>query len=93
VFVATGLLARQGAEDPLPRYVLGVTSSTIRRNLERDEFVRARQVDRDAVLLEPISGQESHMIARAGGADALVHVPRGEGELAAESLVRFLLLG
>jgi molybdopterin molybdotransferase len=93
VFVATGLLARQGAEDPLPRYALGVTASTIRRNPERDEFVRARQVDRDTVLLEPISGQESHMIARAGVADALVHAPRGEGELLAESLVRFLPLG
>jgi molybdopterin biosynthesis enzyme len=32
------------------------------------------------------------MIARAARADALVHVPRGEGELAAGSVVRFLAL-
>ncbi len=92
VFVTTGLLARQGAEDLLPRYALGMTARTLRRDPRRDEFVRARRVDRDGVLLEAISGQESHMIARAGAADALVHVPRGEGELPAESLVRFLPL-
>jgi molybdopterin biosynthesis enzyme len=44
------------------------------------------------VRLEPIVGQESHMIVRAAAADALVHVPRGEGELEAGSLVRFLAL-
>ena len=30
------------------------------------------------------------MIARAAAADALVHVPRGEGELAAGATVRIL---
>jgi molybdopterin biosynthesis enzyme len=33
------------------------------------------------------------MIARAAAADALVFVPRGEGELAAGESVRFLRLG
>jgi molybdopterin biosynthesis enzyme len=51
-----------------------------------------RANDGDAVLLEAIAGQESHMIARAAAADALVHVPRGEGEIAAGSTVRFLPL-
>jgi hypothetical protein len=32
------------------------------------------------------------MIVRAAGADALVHVPRGEGELAAGTTVRYLPL-
>jgi hypothetical protein len=32
------------------------------------------------------------MIARAALADALVHVPRGEGELPAGTPVRYLLL-
>jgi hypothetical protein len=32
------------------------------------------------------------MIARAAAADALVFAPRGEGELAAGSLVRYLRL-
>jgi len=68
-------------------------STTLGRNPQRDEFVRARRVDDgDAVRLEPISGQESHMIARAAMADALIHVPRGDGEISAGSLARFLAL-
>ena len=64
------------------------------RNDGRDEFVRARsRLDRDGVVLEPLSGQESHMIVRAAAADALVHVPRGDGELAAGSHVTWIRLG
>jgi molybdopterin biosynthesis enzyme len=37
-------------------------------------------------------GQESHMIARAAAADALVLVPRGDGELPAGAPVRYLRL-
>jgi hypothetical protein len=33
------------------------------------------------------------MIARASGADALVLLPRGEGELSAGAWVRYLRLG
>ena len=91
VFVTTGLRALQGAADPLPRFAQGVTASALRRNVHRDEFVRARRVDEgERVLLDPISGQESHMIARAAVANALVLVPRGDGELAAGTTVRFL---
>lgn len=93
VFVRSGLLALQVASDPRPRYVHGLTSGTLRRNAHRDEFVRARRMDDgDSIRVDPISGQESHMIARAGMADALVHVPRGEGEIPAGTLVRFLAL-
>jgi molybdopterin molybdotransferase len=93
VFVTPALFALQGATESLPRYDSGVTATALRRNPHRDEFVRAARVDDGgAVRLEPISGQESHMIARAAAADALVHVPRGEGEIEAGSLVRFLAL-
>jgi molybdopterin molybdotransferase len=93
VFVSTALLALQGAGDPYPRFSVGRASVTLRRNPHRDEFVRAiRRDSSDAVELEPIRGQESHMIARAAAADALVHVPSGEGELVAGSSVRFLSL-
>jgi molybdopterin biosynthesis enzyme len=43
-------------------------------------------------VLEPVRGQDSHMIVRAAGADALVLVPRGEGELGVGAGVRFLRL-
>ena len=37
-----------------------------------------------------VGGQDSHMIVRAAAADALVLVPRGEGELAAGAPVSYL---
>jgi len=93
VFVTPALFALQGATGWVPRYVSGVAATPLRRNPQRDEFVRAARVDDGGpVRLEPISGQESHMIARAAAADALVYVPRGEGEIEAGSLVRFLPL-
>jgi len=46
----------------------------------------------DGGLATPLRGQESHMIARAAHANALVLVPRGDGELAAGSAVRWLPL-
>jgi molybdopterin biosynthesis enzyme len=51
------------------------------------------RVDGGGVVLEPLGGQESHMIVRAAGADALVFIPRGEGELAPGSVVDYLRLG
>jgi molybdopterin molybdotransferase len=94
VFVRTALLALQGARDPLPAYVSGRIGSPLRRNPHRDEFVRARsRLNDDGRLLEPVSGQESHMIVRASSADVLIHVPRGEGEIPAGGTVQFLELG
>jgi molybdopterin molybdotransferase len=94
LFVKPALRARQGLRDPLPRLEAGRLASTLRRNDARDDFVRARsRLDRNEVVLEPLSGQESHMIARAALADALIHVPRGEGELTAGTTVGWLRLG
>ena len=93
VFVRPALLALQGARVPGPVYSAGSLASAIRRNKQRDEFVRARSVpSATGVVLEPITGQESHMIARAATADALVYVPRGDSELAAGDTVRYLPL-
>ena len=93
LFVSPALLALQGAAEPRPEFAVGALARAARRNSARDEFVRARRTTRDdAVELEPLAGQESHMIARAALADALVHVPRGEGELPAGTPVRYLLL-
>jgi molybdopterin molybdotransferase len=94
LFVKPGLRALSGLGDPLPRFEPGQLAVGLRRNEQRDEFVRARsRVDGDTVVLEPVTGQESHMIVRSAAADALVHVPRGNGELAAGSTVQWLRLG
>jgi molybdopterin molybdotransferase len=93
LFVRPAVNAQLGLPDPLPAYARGTLAASIRRNARRHEFVRARRRrDGDEVVLEPVSGQESHMIVRAGGADALVSVEAGEGELAAGETVRFLPL-
>jgi molybdopterin molybdotransferase len=93
LFVRPAVLALQGATDPLPRFEPGTLARAVRRNPQRTELVRARsQVDGAAVALEPLAGQDSHMIARAAGADVLVLVPSGDGELAAGAAVSFLRL-
>jgi molybdopterin molybdotransferase len=93
LFVRPAVLALQGASEPGPLYQEGRLASAVRRNERRDEFLRARsRASADGVVLEPVTGQESHMIVRAAGADALVYAPRGEGELAAGERVRYLLL-
>jgi molybdopterin molybdotransferase len=95
LFVRPAVLALQGLADPLPRFEPGRLGAALRRNPERDELVRARTSadGGEARELEPLTGQESHMIARAAAADALVLVPRGDGELPAGSAVRYLRLG
>jgi molybdopterin molybdotransferase len=94
LFVRPALLALQGATDPGPAFQLARLATAVRRSGARDELVRARsRPGPDGVVVEPLDGQESHMIARAAGADALVLISAGEGELAAGELVRYLRLG
>jgi molybdopterin molybdotransferase len=93
LFVKPAVLALQGAADPLPPLDEGVLTAALRRNEARDDFVRARvRFGAHGAELEPIVGQESHMIARSAAANGLVHVPRGEGELAAGSRAGWLRL-
>jgi len=94
LFVRPAVLALQRAREPGPAFAPGELAAAVRRNPERDEFLRARlRADGTRVLLEPLTGQESHMIARAAAADALVLAPRGEGELTAGTPVSYLPLG
>jgi molybdopterin molybdotransferase len=93
LFVRPAVLALQGAADPGPRFSAGRLAETVSRNPGRDDLMRARtEVTDDGIVLSPVTGQESHMIVRAAEADALVLVPRGEGELAAGESVRYLPL-
>jgi molybdopterin molybdotransferase len=94
LFVRPAALALQRHSDPLPRFEPGRLAAAAKLNAARDQLVRARThaSDDGSVLLEPLAGQESHMIARAAGADALVLLPRGEGELLAGAPVRYLRL-
>src|SRR5262249_33732140 len=94
LLVKPALLALQGDSDPLPRFVEGRLLAAVRRNAVRDELVRARsRAGDEGILLDPVTGQESHMIARAAAADSVGLIPRGEGEVAAGDAVRSLPLG
>jgi molybdopterin molybdotransferase len=91
LFVRPALLALQGAREPGPLYLPARLAAAVRQNAGRDELLRARvRMDADGALVQPLGGQESHMIVRAASADALVLVPRGTGELAAGARVRYL---
>jgi molybdopterin molybdotransferase len=93
LFVRPAVRALQGLADPGPPWRGGILGATTRRNSARDELVRARsRLDGDRTILDPLPGQESHMIARAAAADALVFVPRGHGEVAEGASVRYLSL-
>jgi molybdopterin molybdotransferase len=93
LFVRPALLALQGLADPRPAFRPGRLATAARRLAMRDALLRARtRVVDDALLLEPLSGQQSHMIAHAATADALVLVPQGKGELPAGSPVSYLSL-
>jgi molybdopterin molybdotransferase len=93
LFVRPALLALQGSAEPRPAWAAGVLASAVRRVPARDDLLRARSaLTEDGMTLTPVSGQESHMIARTATADSLVHVPRGNGELAAGTSVRYLRL-
>lgn len=91
LFVRPALLALQGAHAPGPAYLPGLLGASVRRTAGRDELVRARSsIEGGAVVLTPLTGQESHMIVRSAAASALVLVPRGDGELTEGAQVSYL---
>jgi molybdopterin molybdotransferase len=93
LFVRPAVLALQRAADPLPRFEPGRLAQSLRPNAVRTELVRARsRIVDGAVELQVLTGQDSHMIARAAGADALVLIPAGDEELEAGARVSYLRL-
>lgn len=93
LFVRPAVNALLGVPDPLPDYRRGILAAPVVRNGQRDEFLRATtRRERDTVVVEPLPGRESHMIARAGRADALVAIEAGQGEVSAGEEVRYLAL-
>jgi molybdopterin molybdotransferase len=93
LFVVPALDALQGVTDPAPRFRTGTLGVAAKRRASRDDYQRARsEWNGTEVVLRPVEGQESHMIVRAAAADALVHIPRGEGDLPEGAPVRYLPL-
>jgi molybdopterin molybdotransferase len=93
LFVRPALLALQGHPSPAPPFRPGILARELRPRPERDDYVRARLAwDDEGPLLDPITGQESHMIVRTTAADAIVHVPRGTQVVPAGARIAFLPL-
>jgi molybdopterin molybdotransferase len=91
LLVRPAVNALLGLPDPLPAFRRATLRSAVRRNAERDELVRAAvRREGEDVVVEPLAGQESHMIVRAGRASALVMVEAGSGEVPAGATVRYL---
>src|SRR5215218_8788305 len=91
LLVRPAINALLGLPTPLPAFRSGTLGAAVRRNPERDEYVRATVAGEDGdVRLDPVLGQESHMIVRSGRAAALVWIPSGDGELPTGSPVRYL---
>ena len=78
LFVRRRCVALQGHPDPAPPFRPGVLAREVNRRPERDDFARARVSWTEiGPVLDPLVGQESHMIAQTTAADAIVHIPRG----------------
>jgi len=93
LFVRPAVNVLLGVPDPLPEYRRAILASTVKRNPHRDEYVRAtRRREGDTVVLDPLPGRESHMIASAARADALVAVEAGDGEHAAGEEIRYIAI-
>jgi molybdopterin molybdotransferase len=91
LFVCPAVLALQHAAVPGPHYLPGRLARPVRRNPQRAQLLRARaRSEPESVVLEPLQGQESHMIATSAAADALVLIETGEGELPEGAPVRYL---
>jgi molybdopterin molybdotransferase len=93
LFVRPAVNVLLGVPDPLPEYRRAILASTVKRNPHRDEYVRAtRRREGDTEMVDPLPGRESHMIASAARADALVAVEAGDGELAVGEEIRYIAI-
>jgi molybdopterin molybdotransferase len=93
LFVRPAVNALLGVPDPLPEYRRAILGAPVKRNPHRDEYVRATtRREGDALTVDPLPGRESHMIASAARADALVAVEAGEGELPAGEEIHYIAI-
>ncbi len=83
LFARPALLALQGA-DPTARRVRMPLAEAVGRTPGRDELVRVTFAGNVAVLTGP---QGSHVLTSMRGADGLAHIPAGDGELVAGTVV------
>jgi molybdopterin molybdotransferase len=93
LFVRPAVNVLLGVPDPLPEFRRAILGEAVKRNPHREEYVRATsRREAEVVVVDPLPGRESHMIASAARADALVAVDAGEGELSAGEEIRYIAI-
>lgn len=93
LFARPALRALAGA-DPSATRATAILDRPIRLSAEREQAIRCRLAARDGGWhAEPTKEQGSHILTSMLGADALVRVPAGDGELAAGKRVEVELIG
>lgn len=94
LFVRPAVRALQGDPRPGPAFRGGSLATPVERSRARDEFVRVVVTEDEdgTALLEPLAGQESHMIATAAGATGIARVGAGAGTAPAGARVPYLRL-
>ena len=88
LFARPALRALQGGDPQVPR-TRAVLTQGVRRHANRDECVRVRLEDGQAI---PTGAQGSHRLTSMLGADGFAIVTRGDGEAAAGDEVEVELL-
>ena len=92
LFVRPAVNALLGLPAPLPAFRRGRSPRASAATPSGTSSSGRRAENGGEPVLDPVAGQESHMIVRAGRAAALAWIQAGEGELAAGAAVRFLPL-
>jgi molybdopterin molybdotransferase len=90
LFVRPALAALQGALSPRPVFTRAILSAKVRRNPERDELIRVRDLGEGR--LEPLAGQQSHQLAITAAATGLARIPAGTGTIPSGEAVDYLPL-
>jgi molybdopterin molybdotransferase len=93
VLVHPALLKSSGNRDTDMLQVSAILKTDLHKITDRHEFVRGRlMVDKGHSVVEPTTGQDSHMLGGLAQANGLIHFPAGECHLAAGRTVLVELL-
>ncbi len=94
LFVLPALRALQGHHAPAPSFTTVSASEGFVRHPAREDYPRAVLTAAEGgwPVASTLRGQESHMIAAAAGADAIVRVEVGEGPIEPGTLLQALII-
>jgi len=84
----------EGLATPGPVWQSGVLAAKVRPDRRRDRWLRVA-INQDSdhrTLLEPLTGQASHMLSNLASASGLAHIPSSDDELPAASPLRWIAM-